>query len=239
MADARDADLVEAEDRAGIRVLRLRRPPVNALNLSLAVALGNAAARATSDASCTGVVLTGADGVFSAGLDTREVPAYDTEQRAAMLRALNRLVLALYALPKPLVAAVSGHALGGALVIALTADARVAARGAFQIGLTEALAGIPFPAGPLAVVRAELSPDQQRKLALGSQGHAPDAPELAGVFDRVVAPDTLLADAVAEARRRATLPAFASVKQQLRADAVERLTRIVEDDDEPLLEGWM
>ena len=89
--------LVASEDREGIRVLRLNRPPVNALDLELARATYRAVAEAGADARCTGVVLTGLPGVFSAGIDTRKVPAYDTEKRAAMLRAINQMVLALYA----------------------------------------------------------------------------------------------------------------------------------------------
>jgi enoyl-CoA hydratase len=152
MNDTVQCTWVEVEDRDGVRVLRLCRPPVNALNLELAQAAHRAVAEAGADARCTGVVLTGLPRVFSAGIDTREVPAYDTEKRAAMLRTVNRTVLALYALAKPVVGAISGHALGGAFVLMLACDVRLVARGPFKLGLTEAGAGIPFPAGPLEVV---------------------------------------------------------------------------------------
>ena len=64
------------EDREGIRVLRLQRPPVNALDLTLVQASLRALATVRDDPRCTGVVPTGLPGVFSAGIDTREVPAY-------------------------------------------------------------------------------------------------------------------------------------------------------------------
>src|SRR5262245_9782121 len=158
MSETVNRKLVECEDRQGVRILRLSRPPVNALNLELALAAEEAVGGLSADAGCAGLVLTGLPGVFSAGIDTREVPAYDAQKRAAMLRTVNRTILALYGLAKPAVAAVSGHALGGAFVLMLACDFRLAARGAFRLGLTEAGAGIPFPAGPLAVVRAELGP---------------------------------------------------------------------------------
>ena len=230
--------LVQLEERGGIRVLRLCRPPVNALNLALAQAVQRAVAEVAADAGCTGVVLTGLPGAFSAGIDTREVPAYDAPTRAEMLRTVNRSVLALYGLTKPVVAAVSGHALGGAFVLMLACDVRLAARGPFQLGLTEAGAGIPFPAGPLAVVRAELAPAQIRSLALGSLAAGPESEAFAGVIDRVVEPSGLLEAALAEVRRLSALPAFGRVKQQLRADTIERLARIVERDEEPLLARW-
>src|SRR5262245_17133584 len=117
--------LLEVEDLDGIRILKLSRPPVNALDLELAGATQKAVEDACQDAACTGLVLTGLPGVFSAGIDTRRVPAYGAEQRAAMLRTINRTVRALYGFPKPAVAAVSGHALGGAFVLMLACDLRL------------------------------------------------------------------------------------------------------------------
>ena len=155
---------VTAHER--VAILRLARPPVNAINLELVQTLGAAIEREAAASESRALVLTGLPGVFSAGIDTREVPGYDSSVRAAMLRAINRAVLALYGCPKPTVAAVSGYALGGGLVLALACDVRLAAQGDFRLGLTEVEAGIPFPAGPLAVVQAELPADRARVLAL-------------------------------------------------------------------------
>jgi enoyl-CoA hydratase len=131
---------------------------VNAVNVEFAEAL-HAAVDALVDASaCRAVVLTGDRRSFCAGIDNREVPGYDPATRARMLRTINRTIRSLYGLAKPVVVAVSGHAIGAGLVVAIASDFRVVARGAFKLGLTEAAAGIPFPAAPLAICRAELSP---------------------------------------------------------------------------------
>jgi enoyl-CoA hydratase len=239
MKDTERSALVETEDCGGIRILRLSRPPVNALNLELARSVHDTLTAANADPHCTGIILTGLPGVFSAGIDTREVPAYGAEQRASMLRTINRAILALYGSAKPAVAAVSGHALGGAFVLMLACDVRLVARGPFQLGLTEAGAGIPFPAGPLAVVRAELSPGEIRTLALGSLRAGPESDAFACVIDRVVEPAALVGAAVEDVRRLSSLPAFGRVKQQLRAGTIERLSQIVERDDDPLLTRWV
>jgi len=230
--------VIGIEDQDGIRLAVLRRPPVNALNLALVQALGKAIGEARDDAACKALVLSGIDGFFSAGIDTREVPKYDAATRSLMLGSINRMICDLYSLPKPVVAAVSGHALGGAFVIMLAADLRLVVAGDFRLGLTEAAAGVPFPAGPLAVVQAELSPEHARFLALGSQPASPRYLLERGIVDRVVDPAVLLAEALAEARRLAAMPAYAQVKQQLRAPACERLRRIVESDEEPMHQGW-
>ncbi|MBV8062933.1 MAG: enoyl-CoA hydratase/isomerase family protein [Nevskia sp.] len=230
--------MIETENRDGIRLVTLKRPPVNALNLPLVQELGKTVQDARDDVSCTALVLTGVEGFFSAGIDTREVPRYDAATRSLMLRSINRMIGELYSLPKPVVAAVSGHALGGAFVIMLAADLRLAAAGDFRLGLIEAAAGVPFPAGPLAVVQAELSPENARLLALGSQPVGSQSLLERGILDRVVDPAVLVMEAIGEARRLATMQAYAKVKLQLRAAACERLRRIVEDDEEPMHQGW-
>jgi enoyl-CoA hydratase len=231
--------VIEPEDRGGVRVVALNRQPVNALNLAVAEAMRAAIQAARDDATCRALVLTGRPGVFSAGIDTREVPRYGPPTRSAMLRAINRTILELYALPKPAVAAVSGHALGGALVLVLACDLRLAAKGEFRLGLTEAAAGIPFPAGPLAVVQAELSPENTRILALTSPTVGPEALAVRGVIDRVVEPASLLDEAVRDAQRLAAMPAYGRVKAQLRDRTCEHLRRIVERDEEPLHQRWI
>ncbi|MFN7953818.1 MAG: enoyl-CoA hydratase/isomerase family protein [bacterium] len=231
--------MIEVEDRGRVRILSVRRPPVNAINLEVATEIERAVSEAVTDASRAAIVLTGVPGVFSAGVDTREVPAYDAAKRAAMLRTVNRMVLALYGAAKPVIAAISGHALGGAFVMALACDRRLAARGEFKLGLTESRAGVPFPAGPLEIVHAELTPAEKRLLVLGSVTGAPDSPLLDRIVDRVVEPAALLDEAVAEAERWSALGGYAVVKRQLRARTLEQLARIVEHDDEPLLAHWV
>jgi enoyl-CoA hydratase len=231
--------MIETEDRGEVRVVALNRPPVNALNLAVAEGMNRAIRTARNDTGCKALVLTGTPGIFSAGIDTREVPRYEAPTRSTMLRAINQTICELYAMPKPVVAAVSGHALGGALVLVLACDLRLAAKGDFRLGLTESAAGIPFPAGPLIVVQAELSPENARALALTSPTFGPQSLVRRGVIDRVVEPPSLLEEAVQEARRLAAMPAFARVKEQLRARTCDQLRRVVERDEEPLHRKWI
>ena len=221
----------------GVRVLRLARAPVNAIDLGLVGELEAALA----DAAAAGgpLVLTGSATCFSAGVDTKAVGGYGAAERRAMVLGIDRMLARLYAFPAPAVAAVSGHALGGGLVLALACDVRIATAAPAKIGLTEVTAGIPVPAGALAVVQAELSPPAARVLCL--TGQTVDAGEgvALGLFDRVVAASNLLADAIDTARALAAAPAYARVKAQLRAATCARLTHIVEAEDDPLLDGWL
>ncbi len=226
--------MIERADRDGVAVLRLARPPVNALDLPMVLAL-EAAFAALAGADVSGLVLTGARGVFSAGVDTRAFAAYSAADKSAMILAITRMIWRLYALPFPTVAAVSGHAMGGGLVLALGCDVRIAASGDARLGLTEARAGVPFPAGPLEVIRAELSPGLLRRLTLTSAVLGPDEFLARGVFDQIVAMDELEAHALATVTTLASQPAFAAVKQQLRAPTLERLERLATSGDDPMV----
>ena len=126
-------------------------------------------AAAAQDSPKNGVVLTGGGQMFSAGVDTRAFAGYGREQRHRMVLAITRMVSHLLAIPVPVVAAINGHALGGGFVLMLGCDYRMAAASeATKLGMTEARAGIPFPAGPLEIMRHELSGEMLRRMTLTS-----------------------------------------------------------------------
>lgn len=228
--------MLQQDTDAGIRVLTLDRPPLNAIDLDLVEQMTQAFAGAANDPECRACVVTGASGVFTAGIDTKAVPGYDRARRARTIEAITELVAVCYGIDKPLVAAVSGHAIGAGLILMLMCDHRVAVRGDYRLGLTEAAAGLPFPAGPREIVHAELSPELGRRLAIGSATHAADNPMFAGLLDEYTDPQDLLPTARAAADRLAAMPAFAVVKAQLRRETRARIETFRGQKD-PLLKA--
>src|SRR5262245_25268625 len=105
------AGTIERGTVDGVRVLRLARPPVNAIDLGLIADIE--AALAAAEAEGGPLVLAGAPGCFSAGVDTKAVRGYGAAERRAMVLGIDRMLARLYAFPGATVAAVSGHALGG------------------------------------------------------------------------------------------------------------------------------
>src|SRR5262245_53806276 len=91
MTRAGERELVGEEQHDGVRVLTLRRPPVNALDRCLVGDILEALRAARGDPECAAVVLTGAPGVFSAGIDMHEVPGYTRLQHADLLRSVNQI----------------------------------------------------------------------------------------------------------------------------------------------------
>ncbi len=230
--------VVHLSEADGVAVVRLDRPPVNAVDLAAVLEIDATLERIEQRLPRLGVVLTGTGASFSSGVDFKAVPRYSAEERRATVGGINRMVMRLYRLPKPVVAAVNGHAIGGGLILAMSCDVRIAAGGG-KFGLGEVTAGIPFPAAPLIVLKDAFERGAARMLALtGRLVDRVEAKEL-GLVDEFATPDTLLAVAAERVRTLAKLPAYSAIKKQLRAGAVAEMRSMIERDADPLLEEWL
>src|SRR4051794_39907019 len=145
------------------------------------------------------VVLAGRPGFFSAGADLKAVPSYGPDEQRAMVDGINRMALGVYALPCPVVGAITGHAIAGGLVLAVCTDLRIASSEG-KYGLTEVKVGVPYPQAAIGVVQAELPPGALRQLVFGNQLHDAQTCLRLGVFDEVAAPDGVLGRAQGLAR---------------------------------------
>jgi enoyl-CoA hydratase len=181
------------------------------------------------------VVLTGREGFFSAGADLKVAPGLDAEGQRGMVEGINGIFAGWYAFPRPVVAAVNGHAIAGGFILALCADYRVGSTEG-KYGLTELKAGLPYPSVAMAVVRAELHAPAARRLVLGADLVDAKVALEAGAFDEVAEPDQVLHRATEVARALSLLPseAYAKVKSQLRGPVLE--AALAQPD--PLLDGW-
>ena len=184
-------------------------------------------------------MIAGREGCFCAGVDLKLAPTLDAEGQRAMVEGINRLFDGWYAFERPVVTAVTGHAIAGGFILALCGDVRVAATTG-RYGLTEVRAGIPYPGAAMAVVRAELAPPAARELVLGGRaGRRRRARSSWAPSTRSVAPSSVIPRALEYARKLAEIPAgaYAAVKRQLRGPALEEMAPALRGED-PLATGW-
>src|SRR5215469_3103241 len=139
-------EFVRVEIDQAIATIRLDRPPMNALNAQVQDEIAAAAAQVDADPAVRAVVLYGGEKVFAAGADIKEMAEASFAQVAIDSRRLQAAFTAVARIGKPVVAAVTGYALGGGLELALCADFRVAGEGA-RLGQPEILLGIIPGAG--------------------------------------------------------------------------------------------
>lgn len=208
---------IRVEADGDVAVVHMERRPVNAMSPAFLEEGIAVAARLRADEPGA-VVLAGLPGCFSAGLDLKVGPTLDADAADRFRVAIEEVFRGWYGFPRPVVAAVTGHAIAGGLILALCADWRVVGA-AGRFGLTEIRAGVPYPGTARAIVEAELAPPEARRLMLRANLIDADEACRVGLFDEQVSDDDVLGRALTVARDLASLPAaaYAATKLATRA----------------------
>lgn len=198
--------MIELEHHGEVALLTLAHGKVNAFDLELLRELG-AALGELEEAGA--VVITGRGSVFSAGVDLARVDAEPAEYLADFLAELDAFFRRLLLFPRPVVAAVNGHALAGGWVTACAADVRVAAEGDATVGVTELAVGVPFPRSAFEAFRLATPAPLVASLVMRAR-RVPVAEAAAlGMLDELVPPERLLPRALELAREMALMPTAA------------------------------
>jgi enoyl-CoA hydratase/carnithine racemase len=231
--------MIDSKVSDGIAVLTLRHGKANALDIEFCNALA-AKFSELGGSNARAVVLTGQGTIFSAGVDLKRLSAGGAGYIREFLPALHRLYDAVFFHPRPVIAAVNGHAIAGGAVLACCADRRLMARDCGRIGVTEILVGVPFPTLAFEVLRFAVPPRYLPEFTLTGATYATEAALQRGWIDAVGEPGKLLDDALAAARDLAMLSprAFAQTKTQIRQPVAERLQRGGEATDKAVTEIW-
>lgn len=178
-------EFVRVEVAEGIATIRLDRPKVNALSVQVKLEIGDAAAQVSADESVRAVILYGGERIFAAGADIGEMASLGTAEMAARSARLQRAFSAVAEIPKPVVAAITGYALGGGLELALCADFRVLGDSA-KVGQPEIKLGIIPGAGGTQRLPRLIGPARAKDLIFtGRQVNAAEALAM-GLADLVV-----------------------------------------------------
>jgi len=230
--------MIEREMHGEVAVLRLAHGKVQALDLALCGALA-AALGAEATGPARAVVLTGQGRAFSAGVDLRQLAEGGAAYAAAFLPALDAMFRAVLDFPRPLIAAVNGHAIAGGCILAAGCDHVLLARGAARMGITELAVGVAFPALPLAMMAARVSPQHLRTLVYGAGTYPVDEALALGLADGVYDPEELLPQALKLAAQRATIPAAAyALTRQSVAEPIYATVRRQHDLDVAASATW-
>ena len=226
--------MIEREERDGVVTIRLAHGKANALDLEFSQGLSATLSDAAKSARA--VIITGNGKIFSAGVDlirlTNEGAAYVQKYFPALIDVLTDLLR----FPRPLVAAINGHAIAGGCLIAATADYRIMSSG--TIGVPELSVGVPFPAIAIEILRFATGTNAHRLATLGEVISANDA-KARGIVHEVVEPHELMSHAFEVAQRFTQIPpeAFRLTKAHLREPYL-REARAHEAIDREALASW-
>ena len=231
--------MIERGEENGIVTLRLAHGKASAMDLELTEGL-TYAIDAIAQSNARAVILTGTGSIFSAGVDLFRIVDGGSAYAERFYPALTRLVFDLFSFPKPLVAAVNGHAIAGGCVITVASDIRLMARGNGKIGVPELLVGVAFPSVVLELLRFAVAPHALQMLVYTARTVPADEAKTLGIVDEVLEPDDLLARAEEHARHLAAIPAeqFRLAKHQLRDPYIRRAKRYAAEHDSDALKIW-
>jgi len=231
--------MIELEDRGVVTILRMVAGKGNALNLQFASALADAVEDLESGPA-KAVILTGTGSVFGAGVDLPAMVEGGPDYVRRFLPLLQRVFERLVLFPKPIVAAVNGHAIAGGAILMLACDQRLLARGTGRIGLTEVRVGVEFPAWPLEIVRFTTPPQHFPTLVCTGRTFLPDEALARGLVDELVEPERLIDRACEVAAEMAAIPAaaFTATKRSVRRPLIETARRQAAFEETTMIEKW-
>lgn len=207
------AAVVRLEVEDGIGIIRLDRPPMNALNDEVQRGIIAAAQEATDRKDISAVIVYGGEKVFAAGVDIKQMADWSYTDMVDNSQLFQDFTRALARIPKPTVAAITGYALGGGCEVTLACDFRIAAKGA-KLGQPEVLLGLIPGAGGSQRLARLVGPAKAKDLIFTGRFIEADEALAIGLVDEVVDPgergsEAVLAAAKDMMKRYAGGPAYA------------------------------
>lgn len=232
---------IRLERQGQIAVLWLDKPRGNAIDEPLVDALKEAARSLAGDAAVRGVLLASAHPkVFCPGLDLVGLIDYDRPAMERFMLRFAEATWALYGLPKPVLAAVGGHAVAGGCILALTADYRVLRRGGAQMGLNEVKIGVPLPWSVSVLLRTVVPPSSLTQVALLGRNFADEEARAVGLADELADAEGFEQRCLERLQEHAEKDpfAFGTTKIYLRADALRAMQAHEQERLSEFLDGW-
>jgi len=231
--------MIVTTEHGAVRELRLDRPPVNALSTELIIALTRAVDSAPRD-GVRALVLSGAPGRFSAGLDVPLLLTLDRPAMADLWRALYDLLRALACSTIPIAAAITGHAPAGGTVLPLFCDRRIMARGDWKIGVNEVQVGIPLPPVIVLALKRQVGARHAETLGVGGALMSPLEAEKIGLVDEIMDPESVVPRAIEWCNGLLAVPphAMSVTREKSRADLVALFDRVESEIDETIQSWW-
>jgi enoyl-CoA hydratase len=232
--------MLNAAERDGIVTIKLERGKAHALDLDLCRALTEAFTEIEQDERATAMILTGTGAVFSAGVDLVRYLEGGDDYVDAFVPSFVEALRILFAMSKPAVAAINGHAIAGGCALAAACDYRIMEKGHGTIGVPALKVGLPFPLVAIEILRFATSEAHLQELVYRGKMYGVSDAYSHGLVDEIAEQGALLDRARTVASQLAEEPSarFRITKQQLRAPALERMLRYAADTDSSVLAEW-
>ena len=230
--------MFEISSQGSIAVVKMDHGKVNAMDIEFCEGLcGRLKILAAED--CRGVVLTSATQIFSAGVDLLRLLDEEPGYVDPFLKALADCFRTLFEFPKPIVAAINGHAVAGGCVLAAACDHRIIAK-RVKIGVPELRVGVPFPPIALEIIRFVATQESFQAMVNGGATYRDEQAVAVGLADSVRESSEVSESAFASVEQLLTIPAdvFRITKRQVRMPALANASQADGELGSQILALW-
>lgn len=232
---------VSVEFHQNIGVMKLNRGITNAINLDLVRELSGSLDKLKDNPDVHGIVLTSAnEKFFSIGFAIPELYEYNKEEFHEFYHSFNRLCIDLYRFPKPVIAAINGHATAGGCILALCCDYRFIAAGKKLMGVNEIKLGVPIPFPADCILRELVGFHKAREITDSGNFYLPDQLLQFGMVDKIVPLPQLQSESIGKAQLLGSFPAegFSMIKQNRAERVEEQIRRHLDKKEQYFLDCW-
>lgn len=232
--------LVEFEVVDNVAVLKLNRGVTNAINMDLAVELSSAVEEVRRSRLRALVLTSSNDRFFSIGFDVPELIDIARREFLEFYHAFNQLCLNLYTLPKPTIAAITGHAIAGGCILTLCCDYRYIGQGRKLMGLNEIKLGLPIPYFADRTLRQIVGDRAATEILYTGEFYPPEKALEMKLVDEVLPPDQVLQRAIEKVGAIGKLPdkAFAVLKENRTREISNEFLRNFEEELVTFVDFW-
>ena len=223
-----------------VGVIRLERPPVNAINHDLIKQLSDSLDNFKGDESVKGVVLSGQPGCFSAGLDIVDLYSRDQSYMTEFWGDFSSLLINLFSFSKPVYSCINGHCPAGGTVMVIMTDYRIMSDGQFVIGLNEIDVGLTVPYGIGNVFQYVVGRRNAEDLLLKARLINPQDALSVGLIDEICEMDTIMDKTLERIQESVKLLSLQQSKTRLilREETLKTMKEKFNDDTQLILDSW-
>jgi len=177
------------------------------------------------------LIITGKEGMFSAGLDLKTIQSGDTDKIIEMSTAAFKLLARIFSFPRPVIAACSGHGIALGTFLLCCCDYRVGVKGDFMIGANEMRTNMVIPDPILELIKFRVAQSHKYRAILGAEMYSIDKALEAGLLDEIVSPDDLVKTVNEKAKDLATMghPSYTMTKELFIAEPLKKINQAIVD----------
>lgn len=234
-------DTIHTEYHDKVALVKLTRGTTNALNLELINELSEALHRIDQDPEVHGLVVTSSnEKFFCIGYDLKELHNLSQEDFTVFYKAFNQFCIDLYTLPKPTVAAITGHAIAGGCALTLCCDYRYIAEGRKLMGFNVVNLGIPLPYLVSCILQHTVGARTTRDIADSGEFYPPEQLLSIGMVDCVLPLKEVIPKAIEKAQSLGELPhkAYAITKRNRIEQIETQILQHLEEKEQFFVECW-